>query len=139
MSTEVAETRRRLKPTNMTPHYQARDEQEGFSFGFQAGSFIWTSAIGPRNERGEIIGEGDFEAQARKCLENVEAILRDAGGSRDDVVNITIYVREPADRATYQGVQKEFFKQPYPALTVVVGTVRPAFLIQIAAVAVLRS
>ncbi len=90
---------------------------------------------------GEIIGKGDVVAQTRQAYRNVEAILKKAGGSFDDVVKITDYIT-PEGFANYQAtasVRKEFLKGDFPASTGVVVNrlVRSDFLIEIDVVAVL--
>ena len=38
----------------------------------------------PKSENGDVVGEGDPEAQARQCLKNIDTILRSVGATKDD-------------------------------------------------------
>jgi len=41
---------------------------------------------------GEVVGKGDIGAQYKQIMENFKAILEDAGGSTDDIIQMTHYV-----------------------------------------------
>jgi enamine deaminase RidA (YjgF/YER057c/UK114 family) len=100
---------------------------------------VWISGTTARDDRGEIVGIADMEAQAQKCLENIETILREAGGTRDDIVKLTVYLADRTYRDRFQQVRKRFFKPPYPTSAMVIATmVLPEYLVEIEAVAVLR-
>lgn len=58
--------------------------------------WLFTSGqIGLDPETGEVVG-GGFEAQARRVLANLEAVLASAGCTFQDVVKATIYVTDLA-------------------------------------------
>src|SRR5205823_10335694 len=71
----------------------------------------------PLNEKGELVGKDDAEAQARQVFANMKAVLAAAGAKMDDVVKITTIVKNGADFPKIGGVRKDFFKEPYPAST----------------------
>jgi enamine deaminase RidA (YjgF/YER057c/UK114 family) len=115
------------------------DDERAFSYGLQVGNMVWISGTTARDDNGTVVGVGDMEAQAQKCLENIETILREAGGTRDDVVKLTVYLADRGYRDRFQQVRKRFFRPPYPASAMVVGTmVLPEYLVEIEAVAVLH-
>jgi len=91
------------------------------------------------DEDWNLVGPGDMVAQARQTLENLQSILRGAGGEMDDIVSVIIYVTEMAPLMAVHEVRKEFFSEPYPASTLVqvAALVKPEFLIEISAVAVI--
>ncbi len=91
------------------------------------------------DEDWNLVGPGDMVAQARQTLENLQSILRGAGGEMDDIVSVIVYVTEMAPLMAVHEVRKEFFSEPYPASTLVQVTalVKPEFLIEISAVAVI--
>jgi 2-iminobutanoate/2-iminopropanoate deaminase len=65
-----------------------------YSQAIEAGGFVFTSGqIGLDPETGELV-EGGFEAQARRVLANLEAVLAAAGCTFGDVVRATIYVTD---------------------------------------------
>ena len=87
---------------------------------------------------GTLIGEGDAGAQTRQVLENIREILEEAGGSMQDIVYNTIYLKDLADYAAMNEVYASYFPENPPARACVqAGLVRPEFLVEIAAMAVI--
>jgi 2-iminobutanoate/2-iminopropanoate deaminase len=78
-------------------------------------------------------------AQTRRCLENVEAVLKAGGASLDSVLRVGVYLRNiEEDFQEMNKVYAEFFPEFPPARTTI-QTILPAdYLIEIDAVA-LRS
>ena len=80
----------------------------------RVGSLLFVSGIGPRHPKTEQIPEG-IEAQTRACIENIKAILEDAGSSLEKVVDVTAFLTDiDRDFAAYNRVYGEYF-----------GTIRP--------------
>jgi 2-iminobutanoate/2-iminopropanoate deaminase len=75
----------------------------------------------PLDEKGALVGKDDPEAQARQAFANMKAVLQAAGASMDDVVKITLIVKNAADFPKIGAVRREFFKEPYPAGTAFVA------------------
>ncbi len=79
----------RLQPAGLFPSAQYGFSQvvkaRGGNHIFCAGQTAWDREL-------NIIGEGDFRAQIRKTLENVEAALVEAGAGRADVTSLRIFV-----------------------------------------------
>ncbi len=91
------------------------------------------------DENWNIVGPGDMAVQARQTLENIQAILASVGGEMDDIVSVIVYVTHMEPLMDVHEVRKEFFSEPYPASTLVQvdALVKPEFLIEISAVAVI--
>jgi reactive intermediate/imine deaminase len=91
------------------------------------------------NEKGELVGKEDPEAQARQVFTNMKAVLGAAGAKMDDVVKITMIIKNGADFPKIGGVRKEFFKEPYPASTAFIASLlNPDWLVEVEAVAVVE-
>jgi len=89
------------------------------------------------NEKGELVGKDDPEAQARQVFNNMKIVLATAGAKMDDVVKITMIIKNGADFPKIGGVRKEFFKEPYPASTAFIAPLlNPDWLVEVEAVAV---
>ena len=90
-------------------------------------------------EDGGVVGAGDIVAQARQVLENLRGVLASVGGTMEDIQKVTIFVTDMARLMDIHAVRAEFFPPPYPASTLVqvAALVRPEFLIEIEAVAVI--
>lgn len=82
------------------------------------------------------IEDGDAAAQTEVVLENLSAIVRQAGGSMADVVRTTVYLTDIADRDAVTAVRERHFPTPAPpnTLLVVAGLAHPAFRVEIDAV-----
>ena len=77
------------------------------------------------------------EDQARLCFRAVEAVLGEAGMSLLDLVRLNAYVSSAEHLSGYMRVRDEFVGKPPPASTLMVvqGFARPAFQIEIEAIA----
>ena len=69
-------------------------------------------------ETGRLI-QGSFEEQARRVLDNVKAIIEAAGGTMDDIVKVTVYMKDLSKFQEFNRVYAEYFKGGYPARVVV--------------------
>ncbi len=65
-------------------------------------------------EGGEIIG-GGIIAESRKAIENMIAILDEAGYGIEDVVRVGVWLDDPRDFWTFNGVYAEYFGKNPPA------------------------
>ncbi len=77
--------------------------------------------------------------QTRQILRNLRLVLEAAGGGPRDVVKLTIFMRDVAQRPLINPVRQEFFGDHRPASTLVEVSrlVRDDLLLEIEAVAVL--
>ena len=96
-----------------------------FSSGVLAGDFLFVSGQGPTDLATGALVPGDTRAQVLRCLENVEAIVAEAGGTRDDIVKMSVWLHDWSDYATLNGAFAEFFPTKPPARSTVQGA-RPA-------------
>jgi 2-iminobutanoate/2-iminopropanoate deaminase len=115
-----------------------------FSRAIQVGETLYisgTSAIshisGPGHSRKP---EGDIEAQTRKTLENIRAVVEAAGGTMADIVKVTCFLKNQADYQRMNALRAEVFtSDPPPASsTIVCDLLLPEMLIEIEAIAILR-
>lgn len=88
---------------------------------------------------GQTVGKGDIEKQTVQVLENLKALVEEAGGTLADVSRIVVYLTSREHLPTVMEVRRRYFKEPYPATTavVVVGLANPEWMIEIEATAVL--
>jgi len=103
------------------------------------GKLVFISGMTARCADGSIAGIGDIEAQTRQVCENLKAAAEAAGGSLDDVVRVDVYVRNIEHFPIIHKVRQQYFKAPVPASTMVEVSkmVKPEYLIEISAIAVL--
>jgi enamine deaminase RidA (YjgF/YER057c/UK114 family) len=106
----------------------------------KAGNHVYVAGQPPVDAEGNTIGEGDIDAQVRQVFENLDACLRAAGATFEDVVMLTVFSTDlPSHMATIGKYRAEYFGEPVPSSTVqVAGLVRPEWLVEIEAVAVVE-
>ena len=93
------------------------------------------------NEHGELVGKGDIEAQARQVLTNIQALVRAAGGSMQDIVETVTYDTDIKSHVDgLRKVRAEFFSSGFPAgaKVEVKGLVDPDYLLEMSAIAVIE-
>ena len=62
-----------------------------------------------------VVGNGDFAAEAHQVFKNLRAVAQAAGGSLDDIVKLNAYLTDLGNFAVFNEVMAEYFTQPYPA------------------------
>jgi 2-iminobutanoate/2-iminopropanoate deaminase len=134
--TTMSKTRCHLRPKGFPP----QDQEMGYSYGLQVGDTIWVTGQIARNERGECVGPNDPEAQAVQVFRNIAAVLAEADATLDDVVQLTIFIKDPSVAKPVQQVRKRMFKAgTYPTAALVLAPLPiPDYLMEIQAVAVVE-
>jgi enamine deaminase RidA (YjgF/YER057c/UK114 family) len=92
------------------------------------------------DETGGIVGEGDALRQARQVFGNLGRCLAAAGATFDDVVKLTFYVTDMAHMPAIRTARAEHIpddRLPAASAVQVAALVRPEFLLEIEAFAVL--
>jgi 2-iminobutanoate/2-iminopropanoate deaminase len=104
-----------------------------------AEAVIFVAGQGSISADGEVIGEGDFEAQVRQTFANLATVLEQAGASLDSIVKLTVYLTDIGTLRDYGRVKAELLPGTPPASTAIqVGALAlPGMAIEIEAVAVL--
>lgn len=65
-------------------------------------------------ESGEIVS-GGIVTESRKAIENLIAILQEAGYGTEDVVRVGVWLDDPRDFWSFNGVYAEYFGDNPPA------------------------
>lgn len=109
------------------------------NWGVRAGNHIYVAgmlATDPYD--GSIVGVGDVEAQTRRVLDSVKAVIETAGGTMDDVVFNQIFLRDMVDYDRMNSVYVQYFPNLLPArFCVKAEMVKPEFLVEIVTTAVI--
>jgi reactive intermediate/imine deaminase len=112
-----------------------------FTDAVQAGDLLFVSGIVPVDENRELVGDDDVVAQARAVFANMSDVLAAAGCTFADVVKVTVFLTDIADRPLVNPVREEFFGETRPASTLVEisALVIPGAKIEVEAVALVPS
>jgi enamine deaminase RidA (YjgF/YER057c/UK114 family) len=88
---------------------------------------------------GKVVHANDFQAECRLLFDNIAEVMRQAGGSLDDIFMITVYMTDIGDLAAFTEVEKEHFTTRLPARTAVGVTALavPGLRVEVEATAVL--
>ena len=115
----------------------AWEERGGYSRAVVAGGRVFVAGTAPIMP-GDADPPPDPYGQARRCLEIVEAALREAGGSLEDVVRTRLLMTDAAYAPEVLRAHGEAFGKARPACTgIVVGLLDPRWLVEIEVDAVL--
>ena len=86
-----------------------------YSQAVRAGDLLFVSGQIPLDPAtGRLVG-GDIAAQTHRVLQSLDAIVRAAGATLDDVVKTTVYLADMNDFAAMNRVYATWFADPAPA------------------------
>ena len=86
-----------------------------YSQGIQAGGLLFVSGQIPLvTATGEMVA-GGIEAQTTQVLDNLQAILTEAGASMDAAVKTTVYLKDIGDFAVVNAIYAKYFTKDCPA------------------------
>jgi 2-iminobutanoate/2-iminopropanoate deaminase len=114
---------------------QGYGSEPGFpiSLAMRAGDFVFTSAQGDHefdpasvvyDERGLVVSDGNslpsrsVADETRSALRNLETALKQAGCTLDDVVDASVWLRDPRDFHEMNKAYGEFFKRNQPTRSI---------------------
>lgn len=108
-----------------------------YSAGIKCNGFVFVSGQGPLDpDTGEVV-RGTVEEQTKLTLEHVDAVLKAAGCTRDDVVKSTVHLLDIKDFDAFNKAYMAYFtNRPLPARTTVESVLWSGILVEIDVVAV---
>lgn len=108
--------------------------------GSKVGNVIYTSGIAGVDPKTSTLAP-DVAAQARHAFANLRALLADAGSGLDDVVRLTVYLKDNAARAAVNEEWLACFPDPEdrPARHILIYDLQHGMALQLEAVAVMDS
>ena len=101
------------------------------------GDLLFISGAAAFDSDGNVVGKGDVVTQTRVILQNIRDALQEVGADMGDVLKVTVFLTDIADRAAVNPVRKEFFGDAKPASTLfeVSALAVPDMLVEIEAIA----
>jgi enamine deaminase RidA (YjgF/YER057c/UK114 family) len=110
----------------------------------KASEFLFIAGMLSGNAKGEIVGDGDFDAQATQVFANIAAALSSADAKWSNVVQFTTYLVHSQDIPKFMAFRQREFpkmftdgKYPPNTLLMVDRLVKEPFLIEVQAIAAL--
>lgn len=88
------------------------------------------------DHEGEILFPHQIKKQGERVLENIEALLREAGGRISDIAQLVIYLRDPADYQTIRDFMA-FILPDLPKIIVAAPVCRPGWLVEMECIALI--
>lgn len=126
-------------PSQQHINPEALSRSRGYSQVVKAGNTVYIAGQISAGSDGTVVGKGDPESQARQVWRNIEAAVKAAGGTLQNVVKTTTYVTNIQYATAVRKVREELFQSSNPptsTLLVVAGLASPDYMIEIEAIAV---
>ncbi|WP_336001030.1 Rid family detoxifying hydrolase [Halorientalis halophila] len=99
-------------------------------------SLVFTAGQIPLTPDGELLDEESITVQTEQALDNVRAILDEAGAGMDDVLKVTVYLADIDDFEAMNETYATYFDDEPPARSAVeVGALPKGVGVEIEAVA----
>ena len=104
---------------------------------YRVDNMIYVSGQAAFTLEGELVGVGDFDAQAVQTFENLRGVLRAGGSDLSKVIKVTIFLKDMGNFSKIVALREKYFTPPYPADTIVeiTGLALPELEIEIEAMA----
>jgi 2-iminobutanoate/2-iminopropanoate deaminase len=83
------------------------------------GDQFFVSGMTAHDGAGKVEGDASMYGQARTTFTKIRHLVEAAGAKMDDVVEMTIYVTDMAQRKEVWRARREFFSGDYPCSTLV--------------------
>lgn len=89
---------------------------------------------------GKIVGENNFEQQTEQVFKDIKAIVEHSGGTMNDLVKITIYLRDVSNIVKFREIRNKYINvnnPPASTLVEITDLARDEFLLEVEATAVI--
>ena len=130
---------RRIRPFNTADTYPEQRLSNDLCQAVAAGNTVYLRGqVAQDLQTRESVAIGDPAGQARKVMDNIELLLREAGAQLDHIVTCDVYLTDIRHREPVYRVLGERMRGVYPCFTglVVQALARPEWLVEVTAVAV---
>lgn len=105
------------------------------------GTLVYIAGQVSADLSGNLVGEGNLEAQAEQVFKNLKMAVEAAGGTMADIVKLNVFLVaevEEAEVQKFRAVRNRYLsaeKPPASTLVVVSRLARPGWLVEVEAVA----
>ena len=117
-------------PTHLNPTYEyGVSFERGTRVDYGDRRQVFISGTASIDNKGNILHVGDIRKQTERMWENVDALLKEAECGFDDVSQMIVYLRDPADHAVVSKMFNHRFPD-IPKVIVLAPVCRPGWLIE---------
>lgn len=137
-----------VRPEQLTylqaPNHLSRTDLYGVTFergiavAYRDRRQVFISGTASIDDRGRLLHPGDATRQLDRTLENIEALLAEAGAASADLCTLVAYVRDPTDAELVRREIRDRFGH-VPLLVVTAAVCRPAWLVEVEGQAVVAA
>ena len=103
----------------------------------KVGNFLFTSGQIPLDPKTNTIVTGDIKVQSHRSLDNLMAVLKEAGMDSSNVVKTTCFLKNIEDFAAFNEVYAKYFTEKPARSCVAVKTLPKDVLCEVEAIAYL--
>ncbi len=109
-----------------------------YSHAVIAGDLVFVSGQGPLAKDGSGAVRGSFEDEVRRTMDNLRAVLEDAGSGLEHVVKTTVFLADMEQFGNFNGIYSTYFAAEPPARTCIqAGRLPGDIQVEVEAVAVI--
>ena len=126
-------------PSQQYLNPETMSRPRGYTQVVKVGNTVYIAGQVGAAQDGSVVGKGDPEAQVRQVWRNLEAAVKSAGGTLQNIVKTTTYVTSIEYAGALRKVREEVWRSSNPptsTLLVVAGLANPDYMVEIEAIAV---
>ena len=86
----------------------------GYSQSLRVGNFVVTSGYLGTHPDGSGVVKGGFEAEVRRALDNIQAVLKEASCDMSDVIRVNVSLTDVSKFSEMDRIYRDYFSAPYP-------------------------
>jgi len=90
-----------------------------YSQATETDDLVFTAGQIPLTPEGDLLDGADIDVQTQQALENIEAVLAEAGVGLEDVLKMTVYLDDIDDFEEMNTTYESFFEEEPPARSAV--------------------
>jgi 2-iminobutanoate/2-iminopropanoate deaminase len=104
------------------------------------GQIVWLAGVTATKDHDGVDIGGDLVAQTHEIFRVITSRLEKFGGDLDDIVTMTVYIKDARHGTPFVEIRKQYFSKCFPssALITVVGFARPEIMLEVKATAVIE-
>ena len=87
--------------------------------GYKVDNMLYISGQTAYGDDGKLIGINNFDHQAAQTFKNLKRVLEAGGSSLENVIKVTIFLKDMSNFNKIVDLRREYFTSPYPADSIV--------------------